>query len=191
MFAGHFGLAAAVKAKAPEVPLWALMISTQLLDVVFVPLYLSGVEKIVPVAGGGYGESVIHADYTHSLIGALLITLFAGLLAGRFWGKRSGMIISSVVFSHWILDLLVHRVDLPILPGNWGDLPLLGFELWKFPAVSIGLEAALIVIGLILYARSLGAGIDRRHKRLYITTVSAMGLLLVLSLVTDVFGIGG
>src|SRR5262245_40217388 len=113
MFAGHFGLAATVKAKEPQVPLWALMLSTQLLDVVFVPLYLAGIETIQPIGRGGYGESIIHANYTHSLVGALLISVVAGLVAGWNWNRRSGLIIAAMVFSHWLLDLLVHRADLP------------------------------------------------------------------------------
>ncbi len=189
MFAGHFGLAAAVKAKSPEVPLWALMLSTQLLDVIFVPLYVSGVETIVPLANG-YGGSVIHADYSHSLLGALLIALLFGWLAGSFWGKRGGLVIASVVFSHWLLDLLVHRADLPILPGNLGHLPLLGFGLWRFPAVSIGMELILIVTGFIMYFRSIVSGTERKNRAVSIAAGGIMGILLILSLITDILGIG-
>jgi hypothetical protein len=59
--------------------------------------------------------------------------------------------LGAVVFSHWLLDLIVHRTDLPILPGNAGDLPRLGFELWKVPAASILVELALVVTGAWLY----------------------------------------
>jgi membrane-bound metal-dependent hydrolase YbcI (DUF457 family) len=97
--------------------------------VIFVPLLLSGAETIEPIDGRGYGKMIIHADYTHSLIGALLLALLAGWLAKRLWGRRGGIVISSMVFSHWLLDLLVHRADLPILPGNPGNLLLLGFQL--------------------------------------------------------------
>jgi hypothetical protein len=63
MFAGHFALAAAVKGKEPELPLWSLMLATQAMDVVFVPLFLAGIETIEPVAGAqAYGGVVIHAD---------------------------------------------------------------------------------------------------------------------------------
>ncbi|UUZ82411.1 hypothetical protein LJK88_49980 [Paenibacillus sp. P26] len=153
MFAGHFGLAAAVKARRPELPLWALMLGTQLLDVVFVPLLLTGVETIEPAGGNGYGEAIIHADYTHSLLGALIAAV-AGLAAGKAWGRRGGLMLGAVVFSHWSLDLLVHRADMPILPGNWGHLPLLGFGLWAIPWLSTPLEAPLIAAGGLLYFRS-------------------------------------
>ena len=87
MFAGHFGLAAAVKSREPQVPLWVIMLSTQLLDVLFVPLFLMHIETIDPIGNGGYGQGVIHANYTHSLLGALLIALVAGLLGWRAWGR--------------------------------------------------------------------------------------------------------
>ncbi|WP_274362445.1 permease [Paenibacillus thermotolerans] len=190
MFAGHFGLAAAVKAKEPGVPLWSLMAATQLLDILFVPLLLSGVETIDSPAGTGYGKAIIHADYTHSLVGAIAIAVIAGFFARRAWGKRAGIVIGSVVFSHWMLDLLVHRRDLPILPGNAGDLPLLGLHLWNYPAASMAVEFALIAIGFVMYFRSVlhRAGLPNKSKALAASGI--MGLLLILSLITDVFGIG-
>ena len=76
----------------------------------------------------------------------------AGIVGKRFWGKE-WFCYRGCSFSHWILDLLVHRADLPLLPGNYGDLPMLGFGWWRFPAISIILECILIAIGGILYFR--------------------------------------
>lgn len=190
MFAGHFGLAAAVKSRTPEVPLWALMLGTQLLDIAFVPMLLSGKETMETVSGeAGYGQNIIHADYTHSLAGALLIAVVAGLVAQWLWRKRSGLVIGGIVFSHWILDLLVHRADLPILPGHADGLPLLGFGLWQFPAISMALEGLLVLSGAVLYGRSL-INLPRVRSRMAWAAAGVMALLLVLSLVTDVLGIG-
>src|SRR4051794_17641962 len=100
MFAGHFGLAAMVKAKQPAVPIWALMISTQLLDIIFIPLYAARIETIERIGSGHGKEILIHADYTHSLVGALFIASLAGLVAGRIWGRRNADIIAATVFSH-------------------------------------------------------------------------------------------
>jgi len=155
--AGHFGLAAAVKAKQPQVPLWSLMLATAWLDVLFVPLYIAGIERIEPApgtGGTGYGEGVIYADYTHSLVGALALGLLFGLIAAVPWGRRTGVVLGAVVFSHWVLDLLVHRGDMPILPGNLGDLPRLGFGLWQIPLASAAAELALVAIGAVLYGRA-------------------------------------
>ena len=157
MVAGHFGLAAAVKAKEPQVPLWSLMLATAWLDVLFVPLYIAGIERIEPApgtGGTGYGEGVIYADYTHSLVGALALGLLFGLIAAVPWGRRTGVVLGAVVFSHWVLDLLVHRGDMPILPGNLGDLPRLGFGLWQIPLASAAAELALVAIGAVLYGRA-------------------------------------
>lgn len=156
MVAGHFGFAALVKAAEPQVPLWALMLATAWMDVVFGPLAAAGVETIEPVLGttGGYGNVIIHADYTHSLVGAAALGALFGIVAAVWWGRRTGVVLGAVVFSHWLLDLIVHRGDLAILPGNLGGLPLLGFGLWRFPAAAAGVEMGLVLAGALLYWRA-------------------------------------
>jgi membrane-bound metal-dependent hydrolase YbcI (DUF457 family) len=156
VIAGHFGLAAAVKAYAPRAPTWALMLATVWMDLVFVPLVVTGVETIEPVTGtpGGYGQVVIHADYTHSLLGALVIAAAFGAVAAIPWGRRVGAVLGGVVFSHWLLDLPMHRHDMPLLPRNAGELPLLGLGLWRVPTLSALLELALVVGGSLLYWRA-------------------------------------
>jgi hypothetical protein len=181
MFAGHFGLAAAVKSKNPDLPLWSLLVSTQLLDIAFIPLNLAGIEKMVPIGDGGYGDTMIYAFYSHSLIGALLLALLAGLVAGKLWGKRSGLITGSVVMSHWILDLFVHHPDMPILPGNLGNLPLLGFGLWGYTFPSMLAEFLLIATGSILYFRYALQNATTKTKGKAIFAGSAMTLFLLLS----------
>lgn len=153
MIAGHFGFAAIVKARAPRVPLWSLMLATVWLDVVFVPLYLAGIETITPVAGtrGGYGAGIIHADYSHSLAGALLLSALFGLAFAMRWGGRSAVVLGFVAFSHWLLDLVVHRADMPFLPRNPGNWPRLGFGLWANPGWAMATELALVVAGAALY----------------------------------------
>jgi hypothetical protein len=197
MIAGHFGLATGVKTGAPRLPLWALLVSTFLLDIIFVFLFAAGVESLTQVdpAHPAYGGALIHAYYTHSLVGALLIAAVAGLIAGRFWGQQGGLVIAAVVFSHWILDLVVHRPDLPILPGNLGDLPLLGFGLWNYPVASAIVELALVLGGAYLYFRRATRlpappGVDASTQRRRALTASAVTtLLLLLLLATDVLAL--
>jgi len=156
MIAGHFGFAALVKARERPVPLWALMLATVWLDIVFIPLFLAGMETIEAVPGlhGGYGAGIIHADYTHSLLGALLISAIFAAIASVPWGRRSGIVLGAVVFSHWLLDLIVHRPDMPVLPGNVGDLPKFGLGLWERPMASVTAELLLIVAGAFFYWRA-------------------------------------
>jgi hypothetical protein len=197
MIAGHFGLATGVKAGAPRLPLWALLVSTFLLDWIFIILFAAGIESFSQVdpAHPAYGGALIHAYYTHSLVGALLIAAVAGLIAGRFWGQQGGLVIGGVVFSHWILDLVVHRPDLPILPGNLGNLPLLGFGLWNYPLVSAIVELALVLGGAYLYFRGamrlpVPPGADASSQRRRTLTASAVtALLLLLLLASDVLAL--
>lgn len=127
-------------------------------------------------------------------MGATLIAIAAGWIASRRWGKRGGVVIGAVVFSHWILDLLVHRPDLPILPDNFGNLPILGFGLWEFPLVSASLEFALVFGGAYLYYRSAmqlpapdGDKSSQRRRALRASIVTAA--LLILLHVTNLFGL--
>jgi hypothetical protein len=189
LITGHFGLAAGAKSVDRRVPLWSLMLATVWLDVVFAPLLLLGIETIDTPPGDGYGTSVIHADYTHSLLGALALSAAFGGVAWWRWDRRLGLLLGAVAFSHWVLDLVVHRADLPILPGNAGDLPLLGFGLWRFPAVSIAVEAALLLLGVFLYwraARSTPGGSGRISPSLAAGVLLASGLIV---LALDALGI--
>jgi membrane-bound metal-dependent hydrolase YbcI (DUF457 family) len=193
--AGHFGLAAGVKAQVPGAPLWALMLASQWLDVFFVPLFLAGVETIDPVDPANpnvYGGGVIHAVYTHSLLGAILLSVLAGALAWWLWGRRIGLVIAAVAFSHWLLDLLVHRPDLPILPGNAGNLPQLGFGLWQVPIVAALVELLLVLGGAFLYYRrasQLPATSDpAAHRQRVLTASVAVTALMLLTLLLNVLG---
>jgi hypothetical protein len=195
MIAGHFGLAAAVKSQAREVPLWALMLATVWLDIVFVPLFLAGIETLerVPGSARSYGANVIHADYTHSLVGALLLSALFGLAFSWRWGRAVGYILGAVAFSHWLLDLPVHRADMPLLPVQGAQLPRLGWGLWEYPAASAALELALVLAGSWLYWRAARAvTVSELHQQ---ARANLAGLLMLLGGVTvlalDATGVAG
>jgi hypothetical protein len=167
MLAGHFGLAAVVKARQPQLPLWSLMLATQLLDVIFLVTYALGVERLDPVPGtpGGYGNLIITADYTHSLVGALAISLVAAIVTWIFWGRRNAVVIGAVVMSHWLLDMITHRSDLAILPGNAGNLPKLGFGLWQWPWIVAAIELGLCLAGAYMYYHASGRAAIQAERR--------------------------
>jgi membrane-bound metal-dependent hydrolase YbcI (DUF457 family) len=166
-----------VKSRETAVPLWALMLATVWLDVVFVPLFVAGVETIDPSPGGGYGGNIIHADYTHSLLGALLLSALWG--AAFYWrlGLRSACVLGLVAFSHWLLDLPVHRADMPLLPRNIGNFPMFGFGLWQYRGVVAVLELALVVLGAWLYwraARSITEPAQPLRRRALVTSIAML-----------------
>lgn len=127
---------------------------------------------------------MIHAYWSHSLVGAALIALAFGSFGAWRWGRSSGVLLGAVVFSHWLLDLVVHRPDLPILPGNAGDLPLLGLGLWRTPWATFLAEFALVALGAVTYARSVRgrAVIPRRG----VVAGVVLAVLLVADLGLDV-----
>jgi hypothetical protein len=92
---GHYGIGAGAKSLDRRAPVWCLLLATQWLDVVFIPLFLLGIETIEMLPGGGYGGVVIHADYTHSLLGALVLSAGFGAVAWWRWDRRLGLLSRS------------------------------------------------------------------------------------------------
>ena len=184
MIAGHFGFAAIVKGRETRVPLWSLMLATVWLDIVFIPLLLMKIESLQTVPGlhGGYGENIIYADYTHSLVGALVLSAVFGLIFAPIWGKRCAVVLGFVSFSHWLLDLITHRHDMPLLPGDLGHLPRLGFGLWQFKTASIVLELFLVLVGAWCYWRRAHAVTAQRQR--------GRGRGIVAAVLIALFGVG-
>ena len=195
VIAGHFGFAAMVKGRERQAPLWALMLASVWLDVVFVPLYLTGIETVTLAPGthGTYAAAIIHADYTHSLLGAALLAAIFGWVSAVPWGRRTGVVLGLVVFSHWVLDLVVHRADLPLLPGNAGHFARLGLGLWRWPAASAIVELALVAAGAWLYWRAARAVSLTAHRGERLATLTGALVLLggVTVLALDVTGVLG
>jgi hypothetical protein len=180
MIAGHFGFAAIVKSRETKVPLWSLMLATVWLDIVFIPLLVMKIETVKPLPGvsGSYGGNIIYADYTHSLLGALVFSAVFALFFVPRWGKRCAIVLGFVSFSHWLLDLVVHRRDMPFLPGNLGHLPRLGFGLWQFKTASVLAELLLVILGAWCYWRA-ASGVTTTAQRGRSRAMIAAGLILL------------
>ncbi len=183
MIAGHFGFAAMVKSRERSTPLWGLMLATVWLDIVFTPLFLTSRETMQPIHEG-YGGSIIHADYTHSIAGMLALSAALGAMFLPKLGRRMALVIALVSASHWVLDLVVHRPDMPVLPGNGGNLPYFGFGLWNHPRAAACVELALVVAGAIMYWRaatevSAEAGRNGRLASISAAMIAAFGLLVL------------
>ena len=164
MFLGHFALGVATKKLAPTIPIWILLLAPQFMDFVFLPLVALGVENYTP---GAYGHDTLDILYSHSFVGAVMIAAVAYWIGNRFWkDSRGGMILAALSFSHWIIDVLVHHQDMPILPGNIGGLPMLGFGLWNFEYGIFATEVAMAVVASALYFR--WASAEKKSSRWFI-----------------------
>lgn len=160
MFPGHFAIGVAAKPLTPELPIWALFLAPQALDLVFLPLNAFGLEGS---SHGNYGQSVIDAAYSHSMVGALAIAGLVFWIARKIWkSDHSAWILSALALSHWFIDLLVHHKDLPIFPGNLGDLPLFGFGLWDYSRTIFSIEVLVATVSAGLY---LNWARTQRHTR--------------------------
>jgi len=56
-------------------------------------------------------------------------------------------VVALAVLSHWLLDFVVHRPDLPL----YDNTAKVGLDLWNAPALAFALEAALLFGGMWLY----------------------------------------
>jgi len=154
MFVGHYGVSFAAKKAEPSIPLWVLFIAVQLLDVLWAPFVLLGIEKvrIVPGITASNPLDLYYMPYTHGLLAAIGWSVVAFLVcrvAVRDAPSRAAVIVGVAVLSHWILDFLVHRPDLPL----YDNTAKVGLSLWNLPAVAFGLEALVLFGGMWLYFR--------------------------------------
>jgi membrane-bound metal-dependent hydrolase YbcI (DUF457 family) len=155
MFVGHYGPSFASKAWINTVPLWVLFLAVQLVDIFWSIFVLLGIEKvrIVPGITATNPLDLYYMPYTHSLPAAVVWSGIAAIAYRILWRNgdwRAPAIVGAAVFSHWILDLLVHRPDLPI----YDDTLKVGLGLWNYPALAFALEIALLVAGMGFYLRA-------------------------------------
>ncbi|MDP3749981.1 MAG: hypothetical protein Q8Q88_23385 [Phenylobacterium sp.] len=151
MFVGHYAASLAAKAIEPRAPLWTYVIGAQLIDIGWGGLIMAGVEKVrIDPTLPGSSLDLYHMPYTHSLPAVVLWSL-AGALAVRFVLRlpvRAAVFVGLAVFSHWILDLLVHRPDLEL----WFGDGKVGFGLWNYPVPEQAVEIGLLALGAAAWA---------------------------------------
>ena len=155
MFVGHYGVAFAVRSERNQIPLWVLFVAVQLLDFLWAPFVLLGIEKVRMVPGITATNSLdlYYMPYTHSLVGALIWSGTAffiyKLVRGAKTSNTAALIVAFAVFSHWILDLIVHRPDLAI----YDNVLKIGFGLWNHRGLEFALEIAILVGGILIYLK--------------------------------------
>jgi hypothetical protein len=145
MFVGHYAAALAARAVEPRAPLWSYVLGCQAIDIAWSGLILAGVEKAgVDPSLPGSPLTLDFMPYTHSLPAAVLwsVVVGVGLMLLLKLPRRAGVIMGLTVFSHWALDFLVHRPDLPLL---WGE-PKVGLGLWNYPLPEQVLEMGLLAL---------------------------------------------
>jgi hypothetical protein len=154
MFVGHYAPVFALAAARRSPGLGAGFVAVQLVDIGFFSLSYFGIEKwaLNPALQGFMPVDLYYMPYTHSLIGSAAWAVGAGIVTAlvRPAGRRfvDAAIIAALVLSHWLLDLIVHRADLPLVHDAGEKL---GFALWNHPAAVVPLELGMLLAGFALF----------------------------------------
>jgi hypothetical protein len=172
MFLGHFAVGLAAKGTAPRISLGTLILAAVLADLACFIFLIAGIESFAPVPGAKInrviGENIA---YSHSLMmGSLWGAILAAIYFVRRRSPRVAWMLFAVVLSHWVLDVISHRPDMPIAPG----IPTrLGFGLWNSLPATVVIEGGFWLLAIILYLRA-----TKSQSRLGVV-VLWIGLLLI------------
>jgi hypothetical protein len=183
VFIGHFGVALAAKKAAPRTSLGTLVMAAQFADLLWPIFLLLGVEQVAIAPGNTAVTPLDFVSYpfSHSLV---VDVGWASLLAGVYrlvrHDSRGALCLWFVVMSHWALDALTHRPDLPLYPGS---STYLGLGLWNSRAGTILVEGAIFAFGSRLYVRA-----ARRRDRVGIIAFWSFIAALVLIYLANLFG---
>jgi len=154
VFIGHFAVGFASKRAAPRASLGVLMAAPLFLDLLWPIFLIAGVEsvRIEPSSNPFLALDLHDFPWSHSLVTALA---WSAVFAGAFWAAtrygRGAAVLAAGVFSHWVLDFVTHRPDMPLYPGSPTSV---GLGLWRFPPVTMAVEIAMFVAGIAIYARA-------------------------------------
>ncbi len=154
MFIGHAAVGFASKAAAPKASLGWLFAAPFFLDLLWPVFLLLGIEKATIETGPNAFLNLSFDSYpwSHSLAMAVVWGLVYGALAHFFTESAVvGRICALGVVSHWILDAIVHRPDLPLWPGS---SILVGMGLWDSAAGTLAVEVPLFAAGVWLYVKA-------------------------------------
>jgi hypothetical protein len=162
MFIGHYGVAFAVKAKAPSLRLWHLFLAVQALDLLFAVFLLVGVEhmSVETSSPSRCLYDVFHLydmGLSHSLVGAIVWGALVALLARIRVPWNVAAWLGAALFSHFVLDIPMHPNDAlhpPDLTLAGKGTPGVGLGLWNTPIAAVALEILTFAVGVALYARA-------------------------------------
>ncbi len=183
MFIGHYAVALGAKRAAPGVSLGTLFLATQMVDLLWPLFLLLGFEHVRIDPGNTVMTPLDFYDYpiTHSLLGAVAWSLLTGLLYYGFRSNvRNALVVAGTVLSHWILDLLTHRPDLPL---GFGSTVYVGLGLWNSLWGTLLLELCLFLAGLFLYT-----GCTRARDRYGSYGLWSLAAILLLVYAGNIFG---
>jgi hypothetical protein len=152
MFAGHLGVALAIGRAERRVNVGVLALAALGLDVLLWSFVLAGWEAVaIPADFASRHQPEFVFPWSHGLLAAAAWSLLAGGVAYAGLSRpagRAALWVAAAVFSHWLLDALVHVPEMPLAGAG---SPRVGLALWDAMPLALGLESLIVVLGLWLY----------------------------------------
>lgn len=157
MLVGHFAVGLAAKRIEPVVSVGTLVLASMLADLLWCIFMIAGIEHVQFKPGMGAANYFDASDIamSHSL---LMDALWAGLLAAAYFPQRrspraawAAWVIFGFVLSHWLLDWISHRQDMPLSPGVHRYF---GLDLWGSIPAAVIIEGGFWLFAVILYSRA-------------------------------------
>ncbi len=153
MFIGHLALAFAAKPVVPRVSLAVLFVAVQLADILWPIFVAAGLEHVRIDPGNTVVTPLdfISYPYSHSLVFLVIWGLAFGALYRSAERWRVALVtLAALVVSHWFLDFITHRADMPIYPGS----AKYGLALWNSKLATVAVEVPMFAAGLWIYMRT-------------------------------------
>jgi hypothetical protein len=150
MFIGHAAVAFAGKRAAPRTSLGLLFAAATWADLAWPVFLLLGWERVRIDPGNTAVTPLDFVSYpwSHSLAAAIGWSLAAGGVYYAVTRYRAGAwTVGVLVVSHWVLDWLTHRPDLPLWPGG----PRVGMGMWHSLPLTVAVELVMYAVGLAIY----------------------------------------
>ncbi len=154
MFLGHFAVSFSAKKPAPTLSLGTLFLAAQFIDLMWPIFLLLGLEgaRIAPGATAFTPLDFYNYPYTHSLVAVVVWSIaFGAVYYAVKDNAGAALILGIAVLSHWVLDFITHRPDLPLMPGIETRA---GLGLWNSVAATVVVEGLLFVGAIVLYAQT-------------------------------------
>lgn len=152
MFIGHFGLAFGAKKAAPAASLGTLFAACQFADLLWPTLVLLGYERVEVRPGVTRMTPLdfVSYPYSHSLLALCVWGVAFGAIYYAIRRRRisAAVTVALLIVSHWGLDYLTHRPDLPLtLTGA----DRVGLGLWNSVPGTLAVELTIFAAGIGLY----------------------------------------
>jgi membrane-bound metal-dependent hydrolase YbcI (DUF457 family) len=153
MFIGHLAAGMAAKKIEPKLSLGTTVLAAMLVDLLAFVFLLAGIEHFDPVPGAASNRAIGHdIAFSHSLLmSAIWGALFAGVWFLRKRHPRGAWLLFAAVLSHWLLDVLSHRPDMPLMPGVH---KVFGFGLWNSLPATLLVEGGAWLPAIVMYVRA-------------------------------------